>query len=302
MKIGFVGLGTMGRPMALNMLKSGADLVVHARRPEYIQEFENKGASVTSDLWALASTDILFLCLPNSDVVKEVLFGENGVERGLHEGQIVVDFSTSKYNATMEIAKRLAERHVDFLDAPISGMAARAVEGTLTVMCGGEEAVFEKVKPYFACVGNKILYMGGTGTGQMTKLINQLLFDINVAALAELLPLAVKMGLDPKDVGQVVNSGTGRSYASEFFVSRILENNFSEGYSLKNAYKDLVSASELSAEKCIPLPVLHAATTTYQMALLAGHGDEDKGAMIRVFERLLGVEYRKRQQAINKKE
>jgi 3-hydroxyisobutyrate dehydrogenase-like beta-hydroxyacid dehydrogenase len=280
--------------MALNLLKSGAELTLFSRRPECFSDFEGKGATVTKDLSSLAAADILFLCLPNSDVVKDVLFGENGVCGGLHEGQVVVDFGTSKSNATMEIAKCLAEKKVDFLDAPISGMAARAAEGTLTVMCGGEKAVFEKVKPFFACVGNKILHMGGTGTGQMTKLINQLLFDINVAALAELLPLAVKMGLDPKDVGQVVNSGTGRSYASEFFVSRILENNFSEGYALKNAYKDLVSAAELSAAMCIPLPVLHAATTTYQMALLEGHGEQDKGAMICVFEKLLGVEFRSR--------
>lgn len=295
MKLGFVGLGTMGRPMALNLLKKGADLAVYVRKPQNFRDFAEKGAVVVTDISALTVVDIIFLCLPNSDVVKAVLFGDDGLGAELRPGQIIVDFSTSKYKDTLEIAKRLAEQQVSFLDAPISGMAARAAEGTLTVMCGGESSAFEIVKPFFACVGNKILYMGGTGTGQMTKLINQLLFDINVAALAELLPLAVKTGLDPKDVGQVVNSGTGRSYASEFFVPRILENNFSEGYSLKNAYKDLVSAAELSAEMCVPLPVLHAATTTYQMALLEGHGDRDKGAMICVFEKLLGVEYRNRQ-------
>jgi 3-hydroxyisobutyrate dehydrogenase-like beta-hydroxyacid dehydrogenase len=294
MKIGFVGLGTMGRPMALNLLKSGAELVVYVRKPECFKNFEEKGAIVTTGLSDLAATDILFLCLPNSGVVKNVLFGRDGLADRLHSGQIVVDFGTSKFNETTEIAQRLAEKHVSFLDAPISGMAARAAEGTLTVMCGGERSVFEKVRPFFTCVGNKILYMGGTGTGQMTKLINQLLFDINTAALAEVLPLAVKMGLDPQEVEQVINSGTGRSYASEFFMPRILKNNFSEGYSLKNAYKDLVSAAELSAEHSIPLPVLHAATTTYQMALLEGYGDSDKGAMIRVFEKLLGVEYRNR--------
>lgn len=292
MKIGFAGLGSMGRPMALNLLKSGSELLVYARRPELLKEFQERGAAASGDISALAEADILFFCLPDSDALKEVLCGENGLGDSLRAGQIVVDFGTSKYNDTMEIARFLAEKQVHFLDAPISGMAARAADGTLTVMCGGEKAVFETVEPFFACVGNKTLYMGGVGTGQMTKLINQLLFDINVAALAEMLPLAAKMGLDPKDVGQVVNSGTGRSYASEFFISRILENNFTEGYSLKNAYKDLVSAAELSSKMCIPLPVLHAATTTYQMALLEGHGDQNKGAMICVFERLLGVSYR----------
>ena len=127
--------------------------------------------------------------------------------------------------------------------------------------------------------------MGGVGSGQLTKLINQLLFDINVAALAEILPMAVKMGLDPDLVGDVVNSGTGRSYASEFFIPRILKNSFSDGYPMKHAYKDLVSAAKISADLGIPLPVLGAATTTYQMALLKGFGDLDKGGMILRFRR-----------------
>ncbi|HWR31607.1 MAG TPA: NAD(P)-dependent oxidoreductase [Negativicutes bacterium] len=295
MKLGFVGLGTMGGPMALNLHKSGADLVVYARNPEILKGFAAKGVPVTAKLPDLSATDILFLCLPNSDKVKEVLFGENGLKEALHEGQIVVDCGTSNYNATLEIAKALAKKNVSFLDAPVSGMEARAVDGTLTIMCGGEKAVFEKVEPFFARMGNNILYMGETGAGQLTKLINQLLFDINMAALAEVLPLSTKLGLEPTAIGQVINSGTGRSFASEFFIPRVLENNFSDGYSLKNAYKDLVSAADLSAKLCVPLPVLHAATTTYQMALLDGHGDRDKGAMICVFERLLDVLYRTRQ-------
>ena len=127
---------------------------------------------------------------------------------------------------------------------------------------------------------------------ELAKLVNQLLFNINVAALAEILPMAVKMGLDPAKVAEIVNSGTGRSYASEFFLPRILENGFSAGYPMAKAYKDLVSAAEIGSTHCIPMPVLNAAATTYQMALLRGDGDLDKGGMIRVFEALLGVSYR----------
>ena len=134
--------------------------------------------------------------------------------------------------------------------------------------------------------------MGGPGSGQLAKLVNQLLFDINAAALAEILPMSVKMGLDPEKVGEVVNSGTGRSYASEFFIPRMLENSFSAGYPMASAYKDLVSAAEIGSRHCIPMPVLNAAVATYQMALLRGDGDLDKGGMIRVFEDLLGVRYR----------
>jgi 3-hydroxyisobutyrate dehydrogenase-like beta-hydroxyacid dehydrogenase len=181
-----------------------------------------------------------------------------------------------------------------FLDAPVSGMEARAIDGTLTVMCGGAPEAFERARPLLGLIGNKILYLGPAGSGQLTKLINQLLFDINAAALAEVLPMAVKMGLDPELVGQVVNSGTGRSYASEFFIQRILRGHFADGYPMSHAYKDLISGAELSANLCIPMPVLAAATATYQAALLRGHGAKDKGGMIRLFEELLGVEYRSR--------
>ena len=226
--------------------------------------------------------------------LREVVAGEHGILNHSKQGQIIVDTSTITYAATLDIAKIASARGTKFMDAPVSGMEARAVEGTLTVMCGGERPVFEVVKPYLECVGNKILFMGGIGAGQLTKLINQLLFDINAAALAEVLPMAAKMGLDPVMVGEVVNSGTGKSYASEFFIPRILKNDFSAGYPLKEAYKDLVSAAELSANSCIPMPVLAAATATYQMALLKGHGERDKGGMVALFEDLLGVQFRSR--------
>ena len=204
----------------------------------------------------------------------------------------VVDLSTISYAATLEIGRAAAAKGIAFLDAPISGMEARAVDATLTVMCGGAPDTFDRVKPLLDLIGNKILHMGPTGSGQLTKLINQLLFDINAAALAEVLPMAVKMGLDPGLVGEVVNSGTGRSYASEFFIPRMLRGHFSDGYPMGHAYKDLVSGAELSANACVPLPVLAAATATYQTALLQGLGEQDKGAMVQVFERLLGVQFR----------
>jgi 3-hydroxyisobutyrate dehydrogenase-like beta-hydroxyacid dehydrogenase len=292
MKIAFVGLGKMGKPMAMNMLKTGADMIVSSATDESFAEFRQKGARATKDVAETAEADTIFLCLPNSDVVRDVLLGERGIAAKLRRGQTVVDTSTITYGTTLEIAKGLEARGVDFMDAPISGMEARAIDGTLTVMCGGSQDVFERAKPFLDSIGNKILYMGGVGSGQLTKLINQLLFDINCAALAEILPMAVKMGLDCAKVGEVVNSGTGRSYASEFFIPRILKNGFDAGYPMKEAYKDLVSAAELGAKACIPMPVLAAATATYQAALLKGHGAKDKGGMIRVFEELLDVEFR----------
>jgi 3-hydroxyisobutyrate dehydrogenase-like beta-hydroxyacid dehydrogenase len=293
MKIAFIGLGQMGKGMALNMVKSGAKLIVNDVRTDNFEEFEKRGATATTVLSDTAQADIIFLSLPNTSIVQSVLYGDNGLLPHLREGQTIVDLSTINYNATLEIGRVLGDKGVRFMDAPVSGMESRANDGTLTIMCGGEIDVFDEIKPYLECIGNKILFMGKLGSGQLTKLINQLLFDINVAALAEILPMSVKMGLDCEKVGQVVNSGTGRSYASEFFIPRILDGNFSEGYLMKHAYKDLISAAELGSNLTIPMPVLAAATSTYQMALLKGYGDYDKGGMIRVFEELLEVRYRK---------
>lgn len=294
MKLGFVGLGQMGKPMAMNLLKSGAELVVSALDTSSFPEFAAKGARPTSDLRDMADADIVFLSVPNGKAVTALLAGDGGLLSASRHGQIVVDTSTITYSETLETAARCAEHGVAFVDAPVSGMESRAIDGTLTVMCGGERATFEAVEPFLRLIGNKILYMGGIGSGQLTKLINQLLFDINAAALAEVLPMAMKMGLDPDLVADVVNSGTGRSYASEFFLPRILRGHFTDGYLMKHAYKDLVSGAHLGSDLCIPMPVLAAATATYQTALLRGHGDKDKGGMVRVFEELLGTEYRSR--------
>lgn len=292
MRIGFIGLGQMGRPIAHNLLRAGAELTVSSGSNRWFAEFEAAGARATLDSADMATADIVFLCLPGAETVRSVLLGESGLAARMGAGQTVVDLSTLPYAATLQIAQALQARDIAFVDAPVSGMEARAVDGTLTIMCGGEQADFDRVHPQLTPIGNRILHMGPVGSGQLTKLVNQLLFDINAAALAEVLPMAAKMGLDPDRVGEVVNSGTGRSYASEFFIPRILRGNFDDGYPMQAAYKDLVSAAGLSAELRIPMPVLAAATATYQTALLQGHGARDKGAMIRVFEDLLGITFR----------
>lgn len=293
MNIAFVGLGQMGRPMAINMLKSGAQLTVSSASGKRHAELEGKGAKSSKNPADVAKADIVFLCLPGTDAVRETLFGAQGIAPLMGKGQIVVDTSTSDYIETRTFAQRLAERGTGFIDAPVSGMEKRAIEGTLTAMCGGDAGTLERVKPYLSCVANSILHMGESGSGQLAKLINQLLFDINCAAIAEVLPMAAKLGIDPEKIGQIINSGTGRSYASEFFIPRILDNNFKDGYPLAHAYKDIDSGAKVSATHGIPMPVLAAASATYQMALRKGHGHLDKGAMILVFEELLGVKFRK---------
>ena len=293
MRLGFAGLGQMGRPIALNLVGApDTELIVSDRRDDVFAAFRDRGVGGATDVRELAACDVVFLCLPNAAAVKDVLLGEAGLLDRLRPGSIVVDLSTIAHGATVEIGGAAEVRGVAFLDAPVSGMEARAIDGTLTVMCGGVRDAFDRVKPLLERIGTTILFMGPTGSGQLTKLINQLLFDINAAALAEVLPMAAKMGLDPDQVGAVINNGTGRSFASEFFVPRILEGRFSDGYPMHHAYKDLVAGAELSANLCVPMPVLAAATATYQAALLGGHGDKDKGAMVHVFEALLGIAFR----------
>jgi 3-hydroxyisobutyrate dehydrogenase-like beta-hydroxyacid dehydrogenase len=290
--IAFVGLGQMGRHMAANLIAPSRQLLVHDRSAEAVAALQERGGIPVIDVEALAPADVVFLSLPNGEIVRQFLLGEGGAAEHLKPGTIIIDTSTAGYRETTEMAALLGARGLRFMDAPVSGMEARARDGTLTIMCGGPADAFSQVEPLLARIGNTILRVGDVGAGQLMKLINQLLFDINAAAIAEILPMAVKLGLDPEQVAQVVNTGTGRSYASEFFAPRILNRNFAEGYPLKAAYKDLISGADISAHLGIPMPVLAAATATYQQALLRGHGSKDKGAMILVFEELLSVAFR----------
>lgn len=290
MRIGFVGLGQMGRPIARTLLRGGVELAVHARGDRHFEELAAAGAECVADLTGLADAAVVFLCLPDATTVRETL--DAALAARPVRDRVVVDLGTTSHPATLGLAHGLEARGIAFLDAPVSGMQARAADGTLTVMCGGRREVFERVRPLLDLIGSRVLHMGDTGSGQLAKLVNQLLFDINAAALAEVLPMAAKLGLDPGLMAEAIDGGTGRSWASEFFVPRILRGHFTDGYPMHDAYKDLVGAAALSAELCIPMPVLAAATATYQAALLRGHGGQDKGAMVRHFEELLDVRFR----------
>ena len=247
-KIGFIGLGTMGKWMALNMLKAGFPLTVYDVAPKAVKFLTGQGARAAIAPADLASqVDWLFLSLPDTEIVEKVIFGAKGVAEGAKPGLILVDLSTISYMPTLEIDRRLKAKGVRFADAPVSGMEARAKEAKITVMFGGDKTLFKTVRPALDAIGNQIVYMGPVGCGQLTKLINQLLFNISCAGLAEVLPMAAKLGLDPAQVAQVVTTGTGRSFAAEFFIPLTLENKFDEGYPVKAAYKDMISAAEISA-------------------------------------------------------
>ncbi len=294
-RIAVMGLGQMGWPIAVNLARKGdgtETIVAVDADPERTAGLAAPGITVTTDTGAVAGADVLFLCLPDGDVVEAVLFGPDGLVPHLALGATVVDLSTIAHGQAVRLGHALEARGFCVLDAPVSGAPAGAEAGTLTVMCGGTDETFAAMKPLLARIGAQVLHMGPLGSGQLTKTINNVIYDINIAALAEVLPMAVAMGLDPSLLASVVTTGTSRSYASQYFVPRILRGEFDEGYPLAKAYKDLVSAAAVSVGRGFPLPVTAAATATYQMALRAGHGERDKGAMVLPFEAMLGVKVR----------
>jgi len=294
-QIGFIGLGQMGKWMALNLLKADYRTSVYDIDPQAVDFLVENGADACqSPADIAAQCEVVFLSLPDTDIVEQTIFGETGLVQAAKEEMLIVDLSTISYLGSIDMAAKLSQMNIFFCDAPVSGMEARAKEASLTIMVGGPKKIFDHICPLLEIIGNTVLHMGPVGSGQLTKLINQLLFDINAAGLAEVLPMAAKLGLDPAKVCQIVTTGTGRSFAAEFFTPLTLTNRFDEGYPLKNAYKDLTSAAEISTQHKIPLPLTQATTNIFQMALAQGLGSESKGALIKVFEKLLDVEFRKK--------
>jgi 3-hydroxyisobutyrate dehydrogenase-like beta-hydroxyacid dehydrogenase len=294
-KVGFIGLGQMGKWMALNLVRSSIDLMVYDINAGAMEFLVEQGARPAKDARQLAQhVDLIVLSLPNADVVTEVVYGDNGIVQGAGEGQILLDCGTSSFLSTVTLAEKLEKIGIRFADAPVTGMEKRAKDATLTIMFGGARNILEEIRPVLEAMANHIVYMGDAGSGQLAKMINNVIFNCNIATLAEVFPMAVKLGLDPENIAQVIHNGSGQSFAADIFVPNVLEGRFDKGYPLELAYKDMRQAMELSALKEISLPMVHMAAETYQKALDSGWGHEDKGAMFKVFEQALGVRFRKK--------
>ena len=295
MKLSFIGLGVMGQGMALNLAKArerlGFTFQAYARKSSELEPFRQPGVETTSDLKDVCQSDVIFFCLPDTKVVTDII---GQLRPGLHKGQILLDCSTIDYEAARQLGESLEQDDIGFMDCPISGHQKKAQEGTLTIMCGGRQETFQKVKPLLDCCGSVVLYMGGYGSGQLTKMINNCAFNICIASFCELMPLGVKMGLDPEALGTILMNGSGSSYASKSLIPKILEGDFSYGFSLDRAYKDMKRMTELCVKERVPLPTLNGTMATYQLALQKGLGDQYKGAMIRFYEDLLRVACRKK--------
>ena len=289
-EVGFIGLGEMGKWMALNILKNGFTLWAYDLRREAVEEVAKRGAKRPHDLTEIGHRcNRIVFSLPDAAVVESVLFGLDGLRNCLEPGDIIIDCSTTSPLFARRASAILSEQDVYFMDAPVSGMEKGAKEGTLTIMAGGDEDTYRTIYPLLETMGKAIVYLGASGNGQLAKMTNNVLYDISCAAMAEILPMAAKMGLDPEKICSVVRTGTGQSYGFDVFSPLVLDRNFKPGYPMKTAYKDMANAIELASKYQIPLPVTSAAMNTYQMALCQGLGGENKGAMVKVWEKALGV-------------
>lgn len=296
--IGFIGLGRMGAGMALNMLEKNGALLVFDTHAGAMRPLLEAGATAsTSPADMAAKCDLIFMCLPYAPEVRAAIFGDDGIVSGIdvsrNDGLTLVDTTTLDRTDALSIADEAAAHGITYWDCPISGMPFRASDGTLTVMFGGSDEAFEEVKPYLEHVGTAIIHCGPRGTGQAMKALNNIIYNVNIAALAEVLPLTVAVGLDPEQVAEIVMSGSSRSFASEYFVPRMLEGRFDTDFTLNAAYKDIVNVERMAADTGAQLPVVRAMIGSYKAAIAAGYGDEPKSAMLKVYEEALGVAYRK---------
>jgi len=294
--IGFIGLGKMGGAMAMNLLKSKPDLHVYDAFPAAMSRLTDAGATACQSPAELASkSNTILLCLPFSPEVRSAIFGDDGIVHGASDGLTIIDTTTLDRSDAIAFSEELSGRHINYWDCPVSGAPHRAENGTLTVMFGGTEQAFAAAKPLLETFGQDVVHTGPLGCGQAMKAINNIVYNVNIAAICEALPLAMAVGLDPEVVAQVVTTASGRSFASEYFVPRMLERQFDFDFTLKGAYKDVVNVQKMGIETKASLPVINAMISSYQAAIAAGYGDEPKSAMLKVYEQALGVEFKKKQ-------
>jgi 2-hydroxy-3-oxopropionate reductase len=284
--IGFIGLGIMGRPMAGHLIAGGHTLFVH-NRSKPSQELLDQGATACANARAVAEkSDIIILMLPDTPDVEAVLFGKDGVAEGLSAGKIVVDMSSISPMATKEFAAKINALGCDYLDAPVSGGDVGAKAASLTIMIGGPEAAFAKVKPIFELMGKNITLVGGTGDGQTTKVANQIIVALTIEAVGEALLFASKAGADPARVRQALMGGFANSRILEVHGERMIKRNFNPGFRIELHQKDLNLALQSARTMGISLPNTATAQELFNAASAAGGKAWDHSGMVRVLEKL----------------
>lgn len=291
MNIGFIGLGLMGRPMALNLLHAGHALNVWARRPETMQPLLAEGANAFSSAAEVAAaSEVVITLVGDGPDVENVVFAPGGIAEGARPGLIYIDMSTISPAIAQSVAKRLADVGVTMLDAPVSGGEIGAINATLTIMVGGDEKTFDFLRPLFDTLGKTVSRIGGSGAGQVAKACNQVITGVGVAAVAEALNFARKSGVDAGAVREVLLGGFAASRILDVHGGRMVRREFEPGFKSWMHQKDMRIVLEEAHRLGLQLPASAAAAQLYNAMAGSGLGDEDSVAMLKLFERMSGGE------------
>jgi 2-hydroxy-3-oxopropionate reductase len=290
LSVAFVGLGIMGRPMALNLLKAGYRLRVFARRPESMKPLVDAGAlGCTSAADAARSANVTFTMVSDTPDVEAVILGRQGIVDGVGKGAVVVDMSTISPVSTREIAEQLAAKGVEMLDAPVSGGDVGAIHGTLSIMVGGKPEVFARVKPLFEVMGKNIVHIGPNGAGQVAKVCNQIIAAVTIEAVAEAMTLARKNDVDPVKVREALLGGFAYSKVLEIHGKRMLDRDFKPGFKARLHRKDLRIVMDTAAKVNISLEQAALAAQHLNALVGRGLGEEDSSALVKIIEHASGL-------------
>jgi 2-hydroxy-3-oxopropionate reductase len=291
MNIAFIGMGIMGRPMAVNLYKAGHTVFVHGRRPETMaQPLECGCVGCASIAEAAAQAEIIIVMVPDTPDVEAVIFGDSGVIHGARPGSVVVDMSTISPTATRHMASQLQTLGLDMLDAPVSGGEVGAINATLSIMVGGKPEVFERVRPVFEAMGQNIVRVGDHGAGQVAKACNQIVVAVTIEAVAEALTFARKNGVDPATVRDALMGGFAGSRILEVHGKRMLDNDYTPGFKTRLHQKDINIVMETAKELGLALPGAALVMQHLNALMGTGDGELDSSAVMKIVERASGLE------------
>src|SRR3989454_11038200 len=295
-RIGFIGLGIMGKPMARNLMKAGFPVTVHNRSQAKLEELVKEGASRAASAQEVASAaDIIITMLPNSPDVELVALGHNGLKSAAKKGQLLIDMSTINPIVSQKIANDLAATGVAMVDAPVSGGEKGAIDGTLSIMAGGEPQDFERALPVFNALGKTITHMGPLGAGGFTKLANQIIVAINLTAIGEALVFGTKAGVDPQKMIRALAGGLAGSKCLDQKSEKILSGDFAPGFKIDLHFKDLNLIQDAARSVGVPIPTAAFVEQLFAALRVRGPGGLDHSGVITLFEDLAGGQVRKTQ-------
>ena len=294
MRIGFIGLGIMGKPMVRNLLKAGNEVLVYDVVQPNVDLMGEAGAiACTSSREVAEKCRLIITMLPNSPHVKTVVLGKDGVLEGAQPGSILVDMSSIAPLASQEVCRACAEKGVHMIDAPVSGGEPKAIDGTLSIMVGGDEAIFNEVRDILALMGSSVVYCGAIGAGNTTKLANQVVVALNIAAVSEAFMLSTRAGVDPQRVFEAIRGGLAGSTVMNAKVPMILDGNFKPGFRIDLHIKDLNNALETGHSVGAPMPLSALVMEMLQTLRQDGCGSDDHSAIAKYYEKIAGFEIRK---------